>query len=296
MSDETGCRLYLLWFVRFMKGLTILSLLATVAAYIIIIKYGVQADSLSNVDKAFSVLGNAGFIALSIVLIIAEFEPEWFIRKCMIMHYWAGRGSWILWMGVQCISASKQLYAAVKEDKNVNADLLENFGTVVGSIMIGCGTIYIIFTFLCVKSFSEMPELDAPLMGGGAADASDAILAANLAVALGMTPADAKKRFAKNGAKEAQKMAKERAEEMATLQAKLNKAAQAGANTGRALASEASKTYNGAAEAASNAAASAGSYAPPPRAERSAAADDDNPRAKRADDEDELLKAYYGGK
>lgn len=288
MADETGCRLYFLWFVRFMKGLTILSLVATVAAYIIIIKYAVNADSLTSVDKAFSVLGNSGFIALSILLIIAEFEPEWFIRKVMIMHYWAGRGGWVLWIGVQTISASKQLYAAVKDDPNVNADLLENFGTVVGSILIACGSIYCIFTFMCVKGFNEAPSaLAEPLVG----DNSDAILAANLAMALGISPADAKKRFAKDkGAKEAQKVAKERADEIAALQKQVGKALQGAASATRAAA-DSSKTF----VASTNQSTERSAGYVPVTSPAPSKNDDDDGR-KKGDDEDELMRAYYGGK
>eukprot|EP00672_Neobodo_designis_P026259 CAMPEP_0174832924 /NCGR_PEP_ID=MMETSP1114-20130205/3927_1 /TAXON_ID=312471 /ORGANISM="Neobodo designis, Strain CCAP 1951/1" /LENGTH=309 /DNA_ID=CAMNT_0016066791 /DNA_START=144 /DNA_END=1073 /DNA_ORIENTATION=- len=306
-DDETGCRKVLHWFVRFMKGLTIFSLLATVAAYVIIIDYGVKSDELSSVDKAFSVLGNTGFIVLAAVLIVAEFEPVWFIKHVVIMHYWAARGFWILWMGIQTISTSKQLAAAIGDDPDVDKGLLETFGIIVGSVLIACGTIFIIFTALCVKSFAEHPsDLETPLSGG---DNAEALLAANMALALGMTPAEARKKFSKDkGAREAQKFAKERAEEMANLKGKLAEsqkfaadAKKAGARAAADVGNTAAATYG---SMNANSGNGRGTTPPPPAARQESAAysapsmrdDDDDVRKKRGgdDDEDELMRQYYG--
>jgi hypothetical protein len=294
-EEETGCRKYLMWFVRVIKVLTVISLLGTIAAYIIVIDYAVKTEKLNAVDKAFALLGNTGFIALCIVLIIAEFEPVWFIKHCVIMHFWAARGFWIVWMGIQTISTSKQLSATVKEDSAVDPSLLEVFGTIAGSVMIGCGLIFCGFTLMCIRSFADDPrELSEPLTGGSAGNA-DAVLAANLALALGMTPADAKKRFAKGGAKEAQKYAKERADEVAKLKGSLadaQKNFKAGASQATRQAAE---TYGSVQAGASTAAQQASStYSAPPVPGGKQAADDDGPRRGGGDDEDELMRAYYG--
>ena len=309
-DDDSGCRRILHWFVRFMKGLTIVSLLATVAAYVIIIDYGVNSEDLSAVDKAFSVLGNTGFIALAAVLIVAEFEPVWFIKHVVIMHYRAARGFWIVWMGIQTISTSKQLVVAIKNEPDVDTGLLEVFGIVCGSILISCGVIFICFTALCVKSFAENPnDLATPLNGS---DNAEALLAANLALAMGMTPAEARKKFSKDkGAREAQKYAKERAEEMANLKGKLAESQKFAADAkkmGARAAADVSATAATTSYGSMNAGNGRGTTPPPPAANPAASSaysapamsnhddDDDDVRKNRGggDDDDELMRAYYG--
>ena len=310
----------LLWFVRFLKVLAIVCLVANIAAFILIINAGVKSTNNNGLDKAFIVLANVGMMMIVLLLILAEFEPVWFIRHVMVLHYWPGRGFWLLWLGIQTVSGAQRM---AHEIGGSSSDALKIVGVVVGWILISVGALYCVLGALCVHRYTMTDrdkQLEASLLAGPSGDTStDAVLAANLALGLGMTPDQAKKKFkGSSGAKEASAYAKKQQEELAKLKRGLDEAqrkakdaaAVAAVQSAAAVAATKDAARAGAAAAASAAADRGSRNATPPAAEyaapavapaRSAAygAEDDGadgPRKKKGMTDEDLEAAYYANK
>jgi len=210
-------------------------LLVTCVAFILTIKTAIQAssDDLSWLDKTFVFLANTGLIVIVVLLILAEFEPQWFVKLVYLLHFWVGRGLGQAWIGIQAINTTKQLAHAVGDQTGINTEVVSIVGQVCGWTNIGIGIIYMLLSILCLRGLEkkEGGELEVQLINTGetrsseangkgtvavtvptAANAGDAILLANMALALGISLDAARKRFGgKEGAKEAEKFVKQQA-------------------------------------------------------------------------------------
>jgi hypothetical protein len=212
MVDADAC---MKWFVRILKGMAVVSLCLCIAAYCFIIKVAAGSE-LPVIEIIFVIAAYIGFIFFCIMLCIAEFEPIWFIKRVYILHFWAGRGFWLLWLGIQLVSSARTLASAVKAESDGDdggAGAMKVMGQVVGWIMIVVGITFMLMSLMCIRNCTPETdkdrELEAALNGDSSGGSSkDAILAANLAIALGMSPEEARKKFkGSKGAKEANKFA-----------------------------------------------------------------------------------------
>lgn len=311
----------MIWFVRVLKGLAVLSLLLNMVAYCISIAFGVQLDELDNLEKAFLVLSNAGYIFFCILLIIAEFEPLWFIKRAYIFHYWFGRGFCHIWMGVVTISTAKTLAAAVRHSTDsLSPEFLTTFAQVVGWILISVGALFCIMSVLCIRKITgEDDDLEEKLLRDSEAElgrastamsATDALLISNMAMCLGMTENDCRKRFTgSKGAAEAKNYAKQQQDKLAAAgKGAVQSAAQKATDTKNSLNNDSSRVVP----------APGSSSDPPSKTPRSSMygdqnkptnssvsqptygggeskKDDDDWGQRRGPDDDQLMKMYYGG-
>lgn len=317
---DDRCKCIFIWFLRTLKVIAILSLLLNIVAFCLVMKNAIEAHNLDNLDKAFVVLSQSGFSIFSIICIIAEFEPIWFIRFVYLLHYWAGRGGCLIWMGVQTVYSVKQLVAAVKENADVDTRSMNIIGQVVGWTLISVGFLYVLMSLLCLRKITGVDkndELEVSLLGGTAsrssnktqitvvsgggggggaaavpvANAADVVLIANMALALGMTTDEAKRFLGgKDGHKAAEKLLKDRANA-----AKSQALAQAQPYAANAVV-VGTAVATAAATAVPAPAFTTSTYSQPPTSGGGINGDDDEPRRKRVDDDDDLEAAYYGAK
>ena len=309
-EEKSGGQTAFIFFLRFLKVFSVLACLFNIVAYILTIKSGIEAVNLDGLEKTFLFLANTGFIILCIALIISEFEPKVFMQFVMVLHYWAGRGFAMMWMGIQTINGAKQLGATFKANGINGGGTIETVGVVAGWILISVGLLYVIMSVLCLRKClgEEENELGVGLMSGDRTEhhttknttvvnvtsdnAADALLVANMAIAMGMSADDCRKRFSgKDGKKAAEKYMKERA----------TQAASHGATAARDYAAS-----QPAVQAASKAAAELPTYnrdsgvsysQPPTTTNASLNDDDDGPRRRTKQEEDEELeRLYYAGR
>jgi hypothetical protein len=303
MPDENKKLRYFQFFLRFLKVLSVLTLLLNIAACCMIMK-GTAESSEKDLEKAFSFLAQSGFIVICILLVLAEFEPKWFIRVLYLFHYWLGRGFGLLWMGVQCINSGNQAANAITDTApSISPDTLKVIGQVVGWTLISVGLIYVMMSLLCLRSMlgvDEGADLDVRLLGEGSTDEppaaslssstsydaaerrDEAELLANAALAMGMSEKELRRKFlGKNGAREAQA-------HFASVKSKMEQLEKLAASS-QAVVSQASK---GKYESAAVVVASA--TAPPPSSkEVAASAPPPSDRRFTEDDDDDLERAYY---
>ena len=307
MPEEPNKKLkYFQYFLRFLKVLSVLTLLLNIAACCMIMK-GTVESSVSNLEKSFSFLAQAGFIVICILLVLAEFEPKWFVRVLYLFHYWVGRGLGLVWMGVECINSGNQAANAITDTTpSISPETLRVIGAVVGWVLISVGLIYVMMSVLCLRSMlgvDEGADLDVSLLGndsgardlesgksGGSSSSystderrDDLELIANMALALGMSEKDIRRKFAgKNGAREAQAYygeAKKRIEQLTQLAAAAPQLPAAAAVATAAVQHQKAKYEPPTASAPPPATATA----PPPT--------DSSPRL--ADDDEDLERMYY---
>lgn len=318
MPGEENKKLkYFQYFLRFLKVLSVLTLLLNIAACCMIMK-GTAESSEKDLEKAFSFLAQAGFIVICILLVLAEFEPQWFIKVLYLFHYWAGRGLGLTWMGVQCMNSGNQAANAITAtDPSISASTLRTIGQVVGWTLISVGLVYVMMALLCLRSMlgvDEGADLDVSLLGNtndADSDASppkassssssskydaaerqeQAELLANIALAMGSSEKDLRRKFVgKNGARDAQ-------EHYNNVQSKLQqleklKAEVAGRvqQQGREAAKSVTKYEAPILVLATSTSTGASATAPPPSQEASAPPPS---TGRLAEDDDELERAYY---
>jgi hypothetical protein len=304
-GQSTSGRMCFVFFLRFLKVFTIIALLFNVASFIFSIVAGVQATNLSDLDKAFIVLGSTGYIFFNIVLILSEFDVPFLMRFVMGFHYWAGRGLGMVWIGVLTINSAKQLAASFANTAGLDGykNAVEIIGQVAGWVLISIGVLYVIMSLLCLRKIvgDADDDLEDGLLKGDKAaavasvrNAEDALVIANMAIALGMPVDDCRSMFAgKAGTKSAEKLVKQRAEQLA-------KAAGAAAVDRAAyrlepVTSSVTTAANNVNAAATTVNSTVRAATGPSSTGRSLNDDDDNPRRKGMDDE-ELERAYYASR
>lgn len=283
-------------------------------------------------EKIFLVLAALGFTFLSLVFAVAELELKPFLQKVYVLHFWTARGFGIAWLGVALMKDTAVLATALSvvnanNNKDPNAtqkpdeslrSFMEVFGKVIAWVEIAVGFIYVIQSAFCLRRLLDEPDLtqdlqvsliqpeaksgsttttvtvNAPPAPGGSTSTAvaDAMVITNLAIALGLTSDEARRRFSgNNGRQEAEKFARERANQAAN--AATARAQQSAASfAAPAAASQSSlqpQSSQVAAPLPTNAAASSSQAAlPDPFAD-----DDVGGRRKKMDDDDELERQYY---
>ena len=163
-KKELTVRQLFIYILRFLKFLVVLSLLADIAAFMLVLVGGILADQQPNMERAFTVLSSVGFTIICVMLIIAEFGPEWFISRMRPFHYWGIRGGCLAWQGVMTISSVQTLSAAVAaqiDPKQNDAMLL--MGQICGWFLISIGLLYVLFSALCLRSVGELDRVEEPM-------------------------------------------------------------------------------------------------------------------------------------
>ena len=243
-SQENRCFLY---FLRALKVFSVISMLLNITTYVLVTKAVTESHNIDDLEKTYVTLSMIGYMAFSLILIVAEFDPPVFMQFVMVFHYWAGRGFGMVWLAIQTLAQTKAFAQTAGSEEGISAGVLEAFGAVAGWIIFSIGVLYIIFSALCLRRClgENSGELEVQLVpkgtGSGAdtvtntvvqhaavnvpagSNMADAMLIANMSVALGMTPAQAKEQFSgKHGGSNARDHAKKNGEAM-------GKAAAAGA-------------------------------------------------------------------
>ena len=147
---------YFQYFMYFLRGLTMLMLAMNVAAFCIVIKIGVAASNLDALEKAFIVLSNAGFCIFCVVLVIAETQSMWFIKRITLLHFWGARGFLQSWMGIQIIAAVKTIGYAVAADTGGDSKALVTFCLVAGWMILSAGLLLMVMSALCIRSIVKL--------------------------------------------------------------------------------------------------------------------------------------------
>ena len=178
----------------------------------------------------------------------------------------------------------KQLVGNLKAETNVDSNTIDVIGQVCGWTLISVGLLYCVMAVLWIRDIAGLgkneSELEVRLIGSNeatviavessvahapaaaAASAEDLLLLANIALAMGMTVDDARRRFSgKKGQQEAEKFLKSRATE---------------------AISSVQKKVESVVPAAIVQAATTG-----------AINDDDDTHKKKGEDDDELTRMYY---
>ena len=109
-------------------------------------------------------LTSIGFTIICVILIIAEFGPEWFLTRLRPFYYWGIRGGCLAWQGVMTISSVQTLSSAVAAqiDPTQN-DAMLLMGQICGWFLISIGMLYILFSALCLRSIGELDRKEEPL-------------------------------------------------------------------------------------------------------------------------------------
>jgi hypothetical protein len=149
---------YFSYWVYFLRGLAGLLLAIDMVAFGIVMYLGVSASNLDVLEKSFLVLSNIGFCAIAVVLLLAEVQWVWFVKKISCLHFWAVRGAGQAWIGTQTISSVRMLGAAVASHSGGDSKALTTFVFVVGWMVFSTGIVFIIMSALCLRS---MAKLDA---------------------------------------------------------------------------------------------------------------------------------------
>lgn len=317
---------YFQYFIYFLRALTLISLLMTLVAYIIVIKVAWSADGLKIHEKIFLTLSSLGFVFVVVALMIAEFQPLWFVKRVMILWYWAGRGFAQAWLGIQLVASAGSVGSVVSQDVGGNGAALTTFAEVSGYILLSIGLLLIIMSAMCLRGIVELKadkELEAALLETGSrvvvshhqtvSSAGDAAadklkkevddlqgLVQNLSTAMGISYVVATSKFGgKAGAQAAENFQRDMKQKEQQLK---NAASNAGAaakqeytrmsnvveNTANSVASNFSPTNNDSRNSSNN-----------NNTTSSSVPIDDEPvgRRKRAQmDDDELERMYYGNK
>jgi hypothetical protein len=166
------CRDYFQYFMYFLRGLTVIMLALNIAAFCIVIKIGITARNLDGMEKAFIVMSNIGFCLIAVVLMIAEFQPIWFIQRIMFAYYWGARGGGQVWMGIQILNAVKTIGYAVAAETGGDGQALTTFCMVTGWMIISVGLLMILLSVFCVRSIAKLEsdrevEAHVQAMGSG---------------------------------------------------------------------------------------------------------------------------------
>lgn len=212
-TRESWRRFYV-FTVYLLKFLSITSLSLCVLAIILVLNEGLRTSNMNDLQKFFVLLSCAGFVIYCCVGIIAEFGFQWFLRQFHFLHFYLGRGCYLLWLGTELLASSSLMATSVGVQ---HARDMQQFAAVIGWILLSVGVIYIVFGFCC---FQKSDDADAdhasdpivrnseqsPVIG-----IANTILLANMALALGMTTAETEKKFGgESGSSEAEKYAKKR--------------------------------------------------------------------------------------
>ena len=165
---------YFQYFMYFLRGLIVIMLALNIAAFGIVIKIGLTASNIDGLEKAFIVMSNVGFSFIAVALMIAEFQPIWFVKRIIVLHYWGARGIGQIWMGIQIIAAVRTLGSAVGAETGGDSDALITFCTVTGWMIISVGLIMGVMSAFCVRGLVKLEsdkEVDAHVQafdsGGG---------------------------------------------------------------------------------------------------------------------------------
>lgn len=164
VRKELTVRQLFIYILRFLKGLVVLSLVADVAAFMLVLVAGVQADQQPNMERAFTVLSSVGFIIICCILVVAEFGPEWFVSRLRPFHYWGVRGGCLVWQGIMTISSVQTLSAAVAGQVNSDQnDAMLLLGKICGWFLIAIGLLYVMFSAMCLRSIGELDRNEEPV-------------------------------------------------------------------------------------------------------------------------------------
>eukprot|EP00758_Cryptobia_borreli_P014003 Tbor_TRINITY_DN5885_c5_g5::TRINITY_DN5885_c5_g5_i1::g.6786::m.6786 len=180
-KQRISLRMAFLYFVRFLKVIVCAALLLDMAAYCLIITGSILGDTLDTLTRVFIVIASFGYICISVLLIIAEIGPVWFIEKMKVFDFWGIRGLMIAWQGVQTIYSVTQLAAslhATDAESSKRIDVTKKLGEICGWFLISTGLLYIAFSACWLRSIAE---LDKPV------DDTDIVIS-NQAVLLQPTP------------------------------------------------------------------------------------------------------------
>lgn len=165
---------YFQYFMYFLRGLIVIMLALNIAAFAIVIKIGITATNLDGLEKAFIVMSNVGFALIAVALMIAEFQPIWFIKRIIVLHFWGARGIGQIWMGIQIINAVRTLGTAVGAATGGDSNALITFCTVSGWMIISVGLLMGVMSAFCVRGLVKLEsdrEVDAHVQafdsGGG---------------------------------------------------------------------------------------------------------------------------------
>ncbi len=161
---------YFSWFLYFLRLLTIVVLIMNLISYCLVIKIGITSDKNSVLQKSFIFLSNFGLGLLVIALIIAEFQFVWFVKRVLILHYWAGRGFGQSWMGIQLIASATQLGSNLANETGGDSDAMQTFAEVSGWILFSIGLLLIIMSAMCLRDIVGMKadkDLQAALLADG---------------------------------------------------------------------------------------------------------------------------------
>jgi hypothetical protein len=233
-----------------------------------------------------------------------------------ILHFWAGRGLLLGWLGVQASNQGEQMVAVVAgAQSKIDPSTLNTISQVVGWTLISVGLLYLAMSFMCLQRLTggkSMEELDsgfsnlngqdaesaaeegrartnatqsstnlgAPL-NSGSMDEEDIRLLQNTATALGMTVREVRNRFSgAAGAREAQRCFEERKSQLR----KPSETPPAPGNSKKNLNEENQQRDRGATANQATAPPVSGRYEAP-------AFDDDGGRQRNQNDDD--LEAQY---
>lgn len=302
------------YFVRVIKVIAVLTLLLYGAALGMLARSAVDSITLDDQGKAFAVLSYAGYMLFVVILVIAEFGFKWFERGVHVLHFWAGRGVLLGWLGIQSNNQGEQMVAVVAgAQSTINPNTLRTLNEVVGWSLISIGVLYILMSVMCLQKLTggkTMEELDAGFVGvagdgsqaaaedGRAGQYSSSNLAAplnstlddedikliqNTATALGMTVRELRNRFSgSSGSREAQKFFDDR---KAQLQAAKAQPPPPGGNPNEKPRERG--------ESNANLTKQQSATAPPASGRFEQGAFDDDPKSRRLQEDEDLEAMYY---
>eukprot|EP01059_Diplonema_ambulator_P011257 TRINITY_DN21222_c0_g1_i1.p1 TRINITY_DN21222_c0_g1~~TRINITY_DN21222_c0_g1_i1.p1 ORF type:complete len:333 (+),score=105.08 TRINITY_DN21222_c0_g1_i1:57-1001(+) len=97
---------------------TFLRLLVGLLCLLMILAFGILMDSACNsgdlnfMGKVFAVVANMGYILISFILFITQFEYEILQKHLSLLYYWPVRAVVMIFMGVQTLNSREQLKIA----------------------------------------------------------------------------------------------------------------------------------------------------------------------------------------
>lgn len=322
---------YFAWFLYFLRILTVIVLIMNLISYCLVIKIGVTSDSNNVLQKIFIVLSNVGLSLFVIALIIAEFQPIWFVKRVLILHYWAGRGFGQAWMGIQLIASAAQSGGNLADATGGDSKAMQTFAEVSGWVLFSIGMLLIILSVMCLRDIVGMKadkELQAALLAdsnarntvviqqtatSGAGKAIDASadklkkevedlqnLVQNMSTAMGVSYVVASSKF---GGKAGAQAAENFQREMKQKEQQLKNAATSAGNAAKQEATRMSNAVESAAKDVSSTFSPKNNNDPLPPSSSSTYSrvtvpeEDDEPigrRRKAAMNDEELERQYYG--
>lgn len=147
---------YFQYFMYFLRGLTCLMLALNIAAFCIVIKIGITASNLDGLEKAFIFLSMVGFILVCIGLMIAEYQAVWFVKRCLFLHFWGGRGLAQVWIGIQVQTQIRMMGTAIAIETGGDSKALVTFCEVVAWMIISAGLVMILLSAFCVRGLVKL--------------------------------------------------------------------------------------------------------------------------------------------